>query len=128
MAERNTQEREGAVFNYPLAADTVISMGRMVMLNAGEAVPASAIAAGVSVGIAQQTVEAVAGDTSVNAKKGTFLLANSAAADEIVMTDVGSDCYVADDQTVAKTDGGATRPVAGRVEQIEGSGVWVTIR
>jgi len=126
MAERNTQEREGAVFNFPLAADTVISKGRMVMLNAGEAVPASAIAAGVSVGIAQQTVEAVAGDTSVNAKQGTFLMANSTGADEIVTADVGSECFVADDQTVAKTDNAGARPVAGLIKQVEGSVVWVT--
>lgn len=126
MAERNTQEREGAVFQYQLAASAVVHMGRMIMLHAGLAKPASAIAAGKVVGIAQYSAQQASGDEAVNAKRGTFLLNNSAAADEITAADVLSDCYVIDDQTVAKTNGGGTRPVAGRVEQVEGSGVWVT--
>ena len=37
--------------------------------------------------------------------------ANSAAADAITLADVGADCYMVDDQTVAKTHGGNTRSV-----------------
>jgi hypothetical protein len=43
----------------------------------------------------------------------------------IVQADIGKACFILDDQTVAKTDGGATRSRAGIVEGIEGSGVWV---
>ncbi len=126
MAERNTQEREGSVFKYALAAAAVISKGQMVVLDAGLAKPGSAIAAAKSVGIAQATVDQAAGDLGVNAKRGTFLMKNSAGADEITAADVLSDCYVVDGETVAKTSDTNARPVAGRIEQIEGSGVWVT--
>ena len=126
MAERNTQEREGSVFNYALAAAAVISKGQMVILHAGLAKPASAIAAAKSVGIAQASVDQAAGDLGVNAKRGTFLMKNSAGADEITAADVLADCFVVDGETVAKTSDTDARPVAGRIEQIEGSGVWVT--
>lgn len=126
MPERNTQEREGAVFNYALAVGAIVSKGRIVMLDAGAAKPGSAIAAAKTVGIAQMSADQTAGDASVNVKRGTFLLKNSAGADEITAADVLADCFVVDDETVAKTDATATRPIAGRIEQVEGSGVWVT--
>ena len=41
---------------------------------------------------------------------------------------MGSDCYIVDDQTVAKTNGGATRCVAGKVWDVDAEGVWVEFR
>ena len=35
--------------------------------------------------------------------------ANSASGDLITAAEVGSDCYIVDDQTVAKTNGSSTR-------------------
>ena len=39
--------------------------------------------------------------------------------------DIGSDCYIVDDQTVAKTSGTNTRSVAGKVFDVDADGVWV---
>lgn len=44
---------------------------------------------------------------------------NSASTDAIAQAQVGSTCFVVDDQTVAKTDGTGTRSVAGTVWMID---------
>ena len=41
--------------------------------------------------------------------------------------DIGGDCFIADDQTVAKTNGGNTRPLAGKVVGLDGGNVWVRV-
>ena len=40
---------------------------------------------------------------------------------------MGSDCYIVDDQTVAKTNGTNTRSVAGKIIAVDADGVWVKI-
>jgi hypothetical protein len=60
----------------------------------------------------------------VRVRQGTFKVGNGAAADALAIADVGSLCYAADDQTVAKT-AGANLPVAGTVIQVDADGVWV---
>ena len=69
-----------------------------------------------------------AGAIRVRCRKGPHRFANSAAADAIALTDVGSDCYIVDDQTVAKTNGTNTRSVAGKVFDVDADGVWVDFR
>ena len=54
--------------------------------------------------------------------------ANSAATDAITLADIGKDCFIVDDQTVAKTDGSGTRSRAGRVFDVDADGVWVEFR
>jgi hypothetical protein len=49
--------------------------------------------------------------------------ANSAAGDAIAVTDVGKDFYVVDDQTVAKTDGSASRVRGGKIDSVTTDGV-----
>jgi hypothetical protein len=51
--------------------------------------------------------------------------ANSSAGDLITAADIDADCFIVDDQTVAKTNGTSTRSVAGKVHQVDASGVWV---
>jgi hypothetical protein len=41
------------------------------------------------------------------------------------LADVGKQCYLVDDQTVAKTDGTNTRSPAGFVRDVDADGVWV---
>ena len=49
------------------------------------------------------------------------------AGDLIAQADVGADCYIVDDQTVAKTNGTNTRSVAGKIIAVDADGVWVKI-
>ena len=59
-------------------------------------------------------------------REGWFKFAKSAGADEIARDDIGKDCYVVDDETVALTDGGATRSKAGKVRDVDSDGVWIS--
>jgi hypothetical protein len=58
-------------------------------------------------------------------KRGIFRFANSSAGDLISNADVEADCFIVDDQTVAKTNGSGTRSVAGKVHMVDAQGVWV---
>jgi len=83
------------------------------------------------VGRVKETVDNSAGAddaATVDIERGIFRYANSSGADEITAADIGNDCYIVDDQTVAKTDGTSTRSVAGKVHDIDALGVWVDFR
>jgi hypothetical protein len=67
------------------------------------------------------------GDVDVKVKRGIFRYDNSADADAITDADIESVCYIVDDCTVAKTNGGGTRSVAGRIMDVDSAGVWVAL-
>lgn len=129
-ADRNTVNREGSDFEFPVAAATKLFAGSIVGFNAGAANASKGVVsttfktAGVAVEQADNSAGA-AGDVRVKVRRGTWRFANSAAGDAITLADIGSDCYVVDDQTVAKTNGTNTRSVAGKVRDVDASGVWV---
>ena len=107
---------------------TTIHQGSLVVLDAGHAAPGRTAPALVAVGRAEHSTTAVAaGDAHVEVRRGVFKFANSAAADLIAQADVGTDCYVVDDQTVAKTSATNTRSRAGIVVAVDADGVWVQI-
>jgi hypothetical protein len=129
-APRNTPERIGTIHAHPVAADTVIHLGALVALNAGYLEPGATATGLVAVGRAEDSVDntgGAAGDMEAPVKHGVFKFANSAAADEITQAEVGADCYIVDDATVAKTDATATRSRAGAVVAVDSDGVWVQI-
>lgn len=127
--ERNTRARIGDLRVEPMAATVKIWGGSLVMRNAAGYLTKGATATGcVGVGRAEKTVDntGAAGAVSAEYRIGLFLFANSTAGDQITIADIGKLCYIVDDQTVAKTDGTATRSRAGIVDGIEASGaVWV---
>lgn len=130
-ADRQVKRREGTNFSDPVAASTQIYLGALVVLNAaGNAVPGST-ATGLKVrGIATEQVDnstGAAGDKLVPTRTGIFLFKNSASADLIARADIGNDCYIVDDETVAKTSATSTRSIAGKIVDIDASGVWVKI-
>ncbi|MFZ5483490.1 MAG: hypothetical protein ACOZB0_04595 [Pseudomonadota bacterium] len=125
---RNTPERTGDVYGHPVKASTTIHQGSLVVLDAGYAAPGRAALNLVAIGRAEESATAVsAGDASVRVKRGVFKFANSASADLIAQADVGADCYIVDDQTVAKTNGSSTRSRAGKIVAVDADGVWVQI-
>ena len=67
------------------------------------------------------------GALNANVRRGTFRFLNSSAGDLIALSDIGASCYIVDDQTVAKTNGGTTRSVAGKIRDVDADGVWVEI-
>lgn len=128
-AERNTRMRTGDIRLEPVAAAVKIWNGSLVMRNAAGLLTKGATATGcIGVGRAEKTVDnsaGAAGAASVEYRTGIFLFANSAAGDLIVAADIGKPCFIVDDQTVAKTDGTASRSRAGIVDGVDAIGVWV---
>jgi hypothetical protein len=126
--ERNTRLRIGDIRREPVAATVKIWSGSLVMRNAAGFLTRGAVATGcVGVGRAEATVDntGAAGAVSVEYRLGTFLFANSTAADLITIADIGRVCFIADDDRVARTDGTGTRSRAGIVDAVEATGVWV---
>lgn len=128
-ADRATPYRDAKEFSFPVAAATNIWAGSIVCLNASNLATKGAVSTTLkSVGVAIERADnaaGVAGDVRVKVRRGLWLMANSAAGDAIALADVGADCFVVDDQTVAKTNGTNTRSVAGKVRDVDASGVWV---
>jgi len=127
---RNTPERSGDVLGYPVKASVKPIQGGIAVLNGGYAAPGTAATGLIAIGRFDETVDNSAGsngDASVRVKRGTFKFGNSAAGDLIAQADVGADCYIVDDQTVAKTSGTNTRSVAGKIIAVDADGVWVKI-
>lgn len=127
--DRNTPVRDGNTFTCPVAAAKKIFAGSIVMLSAtGYATPGAVAAGQVCAGRAEETVDNSAGADgakSVDVRSGTFKFGNSAAGDAITIAEIGDNCYIVDDQTVAKTDGTGTRSVAGKIVAVDSDGVWV---
>lgn len=130
--DRNTPRRlEPAERIFDMAAATEIFAGALTALDAsGNATPGATATDLTAAGVAQEHVDnssGSAGDKTVKVRRGVFRFKNSAGADEITAAEIGSDCYIVDDETVAKTDGTATRSVAGKVYDVDAQGVWVEI-
>ena len=128
--DRDTQERaNNKLHNGPVAASKLIYAGALVALDAsGNITPGATATTLKGAGRAEERVDnsaGAAGAKSVNFKKGVFNFANSASGDAITRADIGNDCYIVDDQTVAKTHGTNTRSVAGKVVDVDARGVWV---
>lgn len=116
-----------------MLANTKVYAGSMVTLTAA-GLARNGVQGGTRVvGVAQSNVDnssGISGALSVNVKRGCFQF-NNLAADLITPADIGSDCFMVDDDTVARTNGGATRVTAGKVVALEVMGttstVWVQI-
>jgi len=127
-SKRDTPERAGTERSLGVAANAVIHQGALVCRNAsGFVVPGSTATTLVALGRAEESVtgSAVNGAVKVEVKAGVFRWANSSAGDLITVADIGSDCFVVDDDQVAKTDGTGTRSRAGVVVDVDTLGVWV---
>lgn len=128
---RQVKSRMNEIFSRPVGAGQKIFQGAMVCMAAGVAVKGSTALNLIADGIARETVDntaGAAGAARIEVHAGlTHILANSAAGDLIVAADIGADCFIVDDQTVAKTNGGGTRSRAGKVMDVDAQGVHVRI-
>ncbi|WP_236175537.1 hypothetical protein [Pseudomonas pseudonitroreducens] len=129
--DRNTSRRDGIQFSDPVAAAAKIFAGSLVCLDAsGNAVPGSTATTIKVRGVAQEQVDntgGAAGAKRIETRRGVFQFANSASTDQITRAEIGTQCYIVDDQTVAKTSATNTRSVAGVVRDVDDGGVWVEI-
>lgn len=127
-SDRNTPRRAAVEFSFPAGANKKIYAGSLVVLNAGNAEAGSTATGLTAVGVAERFVDNTgggAGAQRVPVRRGLYRFANSASADLITLSDVGSSAYIVDDQTVAKTSGSNTRSVAGPIRDVDADGVWI---
>jgi hypothetical protein len=131
-ADRATDRREGDLVTLGVAAGKKVYAGSIVAVDGGGyATPGATATTLKYLGRAEEQADnssGADGDVSVSVRRGIFKWANSAAADQIADSDIGATCYIVDDQTVAKTNGTATRSAAGKVFNVDADGVWVDTR
>lgn len=126
-ADRNTPRAEGDERSGTLGATQSIFAGAILMRNAsGDLIKGATATGSFGAGMALERMASdAAGATAIRYRPGTFRFANSAAGDLITKADIGTVCYIVDDQTVAKTSGTNTRSPAGVVDSVDAQGVWV---
>lgn len=131
-APRNTRQRDGGSIVLKAAASTKYWPGALIARDAnGRAVNGAASTTILGVGRCARLVDNSAGANDaldVQIDKGIFLFKNSSAGDLIADADIGNNCFIVDDETVAKTNGTNTRSVAGKVFDVDADGVWVDLR
>jgi hypothetical protein len=130
-AGRSTQVRSGIDFRGPVAAAVVCYEGGIAVRDtAGDIKPGVTATGLVAVGMFTARADnsaGLAGAIEANYRVGIFLFNNSASADLITNAEIGDDCYIVDDQTVAKTSATNTRSVAGKIVDVDANGVWVRV-
>lgn len=112
-------------FHEPIALQdaTIAYKGALIALHisgatAGEVAPGVTATTMQGLGRAVKTVDNTDDGEVLEVEAGAFWWDNSAAADEVTAENIGSLCYIVDDQTVAATDGTSTRSPAGRVVDV----------
>lgn len=128
-ADRNTHKKDGELIPVPVAANAKIFAGAIVVANAtGYGAPGSTATTLTYLGRAERYVDNTGGADGAKTvqvrRKSAFKFANF-PTDLVTQADFGKTCYIVDDQTVARTSGGATRSAAGKVVGVEADGVWV---
>lgn len=116
-------------YEIDVAANVKLLAGTIAVLDGGYVAPGTTKLGLIALGRVEQTVDntgGAAGAMKVRVRAGCFYFANSASTDALTQADVGSDCYIVDNQTVARTSGG-TRSRCGVVVEVDSGGVWVAI-
>ena len=127
---RDTVMRGRDILFVPLAAGAVIYAGALVAVNAsGYGAPGSVSATLRAAGRAEDTVDnstGANGAAGVTVRRGVFRFKNY-ASDAITQADLLADCYIYDDETVARTNGAGARSKAGKILDLDATGVFVEI-
>ena len=115
----------------PVKASTKIYQGALVVMNSsGVALGGTTATGHIAVGRAETTVDNSSGSDgtlNITVRQGVFKFNNSTSTDAIAAAQIGTDCYIVDDNTVAKTNGTSTRSRAGKVIRVDSDGVYVQI-
>lgn len=131
----NTEYRDGILFPVALAASAIVLQGTFAVVGANGFALASSAVGGtdqVCIGIWEFDAENTGANGQANGiarRNKQFLVANS-STDPVTQAELGSQIYIQDNQTVAKTDGTGTRSVAGRFMGFDTeytTHVWVEI-
>jgi len=131
-ADRNTLYADPRIEAYPVATDTTIYKGSLVMINSsGYAIPGADTASCVFVGVAQEQVVVASGADNGSkyvkvARLGCYRFAYGGTA---AITDVGTMAYLVDDQTVNVAGSTSNDIPCGKITQVNTTAneVWLDI-
>ena len=131
LTQRNTirmgDESVIQLLAVPAKAKLILQAGSLVVAEAGFAVPGRAALGLRALGRCERKVDNSLGGNGareVDVLRGTFRWDND-PADPLSQSDLFATCFITDDHTVCKTDGGGARSPAGKVIQVDPEGVWV---
>lgn len=128
-ADRNTEMKDGDLIQVPVATNVVIFGGALVAANAGGYATPGAVATTLTcLGRAEGYVNNTGGANgakNVMVRRRKMFKWKNYASDLVTQADLGKTCYIYDDETVAKTNGSATRSACGIVLGVDSTGVWV---
>jgi hypothetical protein len=117
--------------NYGIKASTTVYRGQIAILKSGVLIATPDATTNVVVGVVDKAGPGTAnsgpgiaggstdGAVTAEIQTGAFFFACSTSSDALTVADIGSTVYVYDQVTVAKTDGSSSRPVAGKLVQID---------
>jgi hypothetical protein len=125
--DRNTPLKHAGIIGVPAAAGAVLHAGAIAVANAtGYGAPGSTATTLTYIGRVEESVDNTGGAdgalTVLVRRLNAFKWANDGS---ITQAHQGKTAYIVDDQTLAATDGGATRSAAGRIVGVESDGVWI---
>lgn len=114
-----TEMRDGQLIPVPLLATALILQGTFAVVDSTGFAIASENVGGVNqvtLGVWDHSAEntGVDGDVLGLVRRGKQFLFKNLTADAVTQAELGVNVYVADNQTVAKTDGAGSRSVAGK--------------
>jgi hypothetical protein len=128
-ADRDTKQGDFKRRHFDVKAANKYFGGALAMLDSDGRVRKGATATGMrGIGRVAEFFDNTNGAddaAKIKVEMGVFRWKNSAAGDAIGKAQIGSICYIVDDETVAKTDGTGTRSPAGQVVDVDELGVWV---
>ena len=128
-ADRNTEMKDHELTPFPVKANVKIFAGAMIVLAAGFAAPGSTAVGLVYLGRAEEFVDNTGGADgakTVLVRRGKAFKWKNSGTDPIAQANVGTTCYIVDDETVSKTNaGGNTQSAAGKILAVGSDGVWV---
>ena len=126
-AARDTASRAGVQFNFSAKSGSVYYAGGMLAIDSsGEPIPATDASGNVVIGRIEESLDASGANykstQKVDAQRGVFRWVNGAT---ITAAEIGDLGYVLDDQTITRYTGTTYGVVAGRIVDVDDSGVWV---
>lgn len=110
--------------NFPLLHNVTVYGGSIAITRAGYLVPPTTPSTtDIVVGVIDRYATSAGGTTdgavTAEVAQGTFFLRCGTGSDALTQADVNQSIYLIDEQTVGKTNGGSTRPVAGTLRNID---------
>lgn len=128
--KRNTEQRRGDQFVHKMLAGMTIFKGALTVLDGAFACAGKTATGLIAIGVAENSVRNDGGDGAESIKTRTDGIwgFDNSPTDPITLADINYPCFIVDDHTVARTDGGTTRSEAGIIRAIEGDQIFIQFK